>query len=66
MNKDKQVVAPKSTAEVVPKYLSPSIMNINTCINRIATAIAIIKPKNKYFISYLILKADSIFLGMLN
>jgi hypothetical protein len=47
-------------------YLSPSIINSIICINMIAAAITIINPKNKYFISYLILKADSIFFVPLN
>jgi hypothetical protein len=66
INKDIQVDDPNKTAEVVPMYLSPSIINSIICINTIATAIAIINPKNKYFISYLILKTDSIFFVLLN
>ena len=66
MNKDIQADDPNKTAEVVPMYLSPSIINSIICINTIATAIAIINPKNKYFISYFILKADSIFSVLLN
>ena len=66
MNKDIQVDEPNKTAEVVPMYLSSSVVNSIICINTIATAIVIINPKNKYFISYFILKADSIFFVLLN
>ena len=66
VNNNKQEADPNKTAEVVPMYLSPSVINSNICINTIATAIVIINPKNKYFISYFILKADSIFFVLLN
>jgi hypothetical protein len=66
INKDKKVDDPNKTAEVVPMYLSPSVTNSITCINTIATAVATINPKNKYFVSYLIAKADSIFFVLLN
>lgn len=62
-----QVVDPNKTAEVVPMNLSLSVTNSIICINTIATAIAIINPKNKYFVSYLIAKAeDSLFFVLLN
>ena len=54
INKDIQADDPNKTAEVVPLYLSPSIINNIICINTIATAIAIMNPNNKYFISCLI------------
>jgi hypothetical protein len=67
INKDIQVVDPNKTAEVVPMNLSLSVTNSIICINTIATAIAIINPKNKYFVSYLIAKAeDSLFFVLLN
>ena len=46
--------------------LSSPVINSIICINTIARAIAIINPRNKYFISYFILKADSIFSVLLN
>ena len=67
INKDIQVVDPNKTAEVVPMNLSLSVTNSIICINTIATAIAIINPKNKYFVSCLIAKAeDSLFFVLLN
>jgi hypothetical protein len=66
INNDIQVDDPNKTAEVVPMYLSPSVTNSIICIKTIDTAIAIINPKNKYFVSYLIAKADSLFFVLLN
>ena len=66
INKDIQVDDPNKTAEVVPMCLSSLITNSNICINTIAIAIAIINPKNKYFVSSFIAKADSIFFVLLN
>jgi hypothetical protein len=66
INRDIQVVDPNKTAEVVPMYLSTLKTNNIICINKIAIAIAIINPKNKYFVSFLIAKADSILFVLLN
>jgi hypothetical protein len=54
INEDTQVDDPNKTAEVVPMYLSSSVINNIICMNTIATDIAIINPKNKYFVSDLI------------
>ena len=57
---------PNKTAEVVPMYLSSPLINSIKCINKIAAAIAIITPKNKYLVLCLISNADSIFFVLRN
>jgi hypothetical protein len=64
-----------TTNAITLRFINPSLFIVLNdlyitrikCIYTIATAIAIINPKNKYFVSYLIAKAeDSLFFVLLN